>query len=43
MLAHELRHPLAQLRNIVAVLRASRDEPEKLDRALDIVGREMAT
>jgi two-component system, chemotaxis family, CheB/CheR fusion protein len=41
MLAHELRNPLAPLHNVVAVLRASRDEPEKFDRALDIIQRQI--
>jgi signal transduction histidine kinase len=40
-LAHELRNPLAPLRNAVAILRVARDKPEMSARALDMMERQL--
>jgi signal transduction histidine kinase len=40
-LAHELRNPLAPLRNAVALLRVARDNPEMSDKALAMMDRQL--
>ena len=42
MLAHELRNPLAPLRNVVSVLRSPRANEEVKSRALDVMQRQIA-
>ena len=41
MLAHELRNPLAPIRNSAMILRAAADDPEKLEWAVDVIDRQV--
>jgi PAS domain S-box-containing protein len=41
ILAHELRNPLAPIRNAAQVLRAARRDPAALDWAVDVIERQM--
>jgi two-component system CheB/CheR fusion protein len=41
-LAHELRNPLAPIRNAVSVLRGARDDPAVLEQVGDVVERQVA-
>ncbi len=42
MLAHELRNPLAPIRNALEVIRLDRDDPESVDRARAMATRQIA-
>jgi PAS domain S-box-containing protein len=42
MLGHELRNPLAPIRNAVAILRAGRGDADALDRATSVIERQVA-
>jgi PAS domain S-box-containing protein len=41
MLAHELRNPLAPIRNAIEIIRVSKRDPERVDRTCDLMERQV--